>query len=269
MTDTQSIANPGHEPAPTAAVERPAPVKVPSVSALRHGILSDPFGLRTLIILWCFWLLISWSITLAMDARVHTVRWMIFSAAFGMMAVWPAARLSQQLAWNRGSRLHRSRVFNCLSATFLDWLCLATILQVVIWPLMLVGQWTMQQTLWLDLAMLSWSLLIAAFVALGRMLWAGWARISMMLFCLLLLLGEPIWLGLTGIGFTDMTRHGESWQMRISPIQALWELTTTIQPYLPTDWINNIISTATAALLAWVILLAAAAFTRKSGAGVD
>ena len=76
----------------------------------------------------------------------------------------------------------------------------------------------------------------------------------MMLFCLILLLGEPIWLAVTGMGFTSFTRHGEAWQMRISPIQALWELTTTIQPYFGTDWIKNVISAAVAAGLAWLVL---------------
>ncbi|MEZ6192002.1 MAG: hypothetical protein R3C45_12050 [Phycisphaerales bacterium] len=214
----------------------------------RAGGLIDPFGLRMLVITWCLWLLVSWSITLAMGATVHAVRWVVFSAAFGLMAVWPAIRLSQQLSGGRGERYARPSMR--VLGTLLDWVCLISVFQVVVWPLMLVGRWSPQQTLWLDLAVVSWSLLTGVLVGLGRVLPVAGARVGAMVLCVLLLLGEPVLMAFGG-GFMDATA-GTAWRMRISPVQALWELTTTVQPYNPSGWVPVILSTAAAALLGWL-----------------
>lgn len=254
---------------PAEPIQHEGAATVTPPARARRGMMIDPFGLRTLIISWCLWLLVSWSITLAIDATVHAVRWVIFSAMFGLMAVWPALRLSQQLPWyqpyrSRGKGLHatnggggpsKAGTSRRVLATLLDWVCLLAVLQVVIWPLMLVGRWSVQQTLWLDLAVMSWSLLAGALVGLGRVLPTVWARIGAMVLCVLLAVGEPVWLALTGMGFTEPNAtHGQGWQMRISPIQALWELTTTGEPYDPSGWVPVIISTAVAAVLAWLVL---------------
>lgn len=203
------------------------------------GVRFDPFGLRGLVIVWCLWLLLSWSITLGMSATAHAVRWMIFSAVFGLMAVWPAVRLSQQGL--RGSRRGRA-----VWGTLLDWFCLVGIFQVVVWPLMLLGRWSDQQTLWLDLAVLAWSLLTGAIVGLGRLLPGSGGRWGAMGVCMLLLLGEPVWLAVGG------TTGGS--QMGVSPIQALWELTTTVQPFDPSKWSAVVLSVGAAAVLAWCVL---------------
>ena len=233
----------------------------------------DPFGLRALIITWCLWLLASWSITLAISATVHAVRWVVFSAVFGLMAVWPALRLSQQLpsrfggsaAYDTrhldfGAATFRTRLF----ATMLDWFCLLLVFQVVVWPLMLVGRWTVQQTLWLDLAVLSWSLLTAVLIGLGRLAPLAWLRVVAMLLCVLLLIGEPIWMAVMNTGFGHTADAGAGrlvdthWQMRISPLQTLWELTTTQQPYDPSGWQATILSTAAAGGLGLIVLAAMA-----------
>ena len=223
-----------------------------------RGGTFDPFGLRALIIAWCLWLLASWSITLAINATAHAVRWVVFSAVFGLMAVWPALRLSQQLPWyppysraGRGVDLPTASAGMRIKATLLDWICLAGVFQIVIWPLMLLGGWTDRQTLWLDLAVLSWSLLTGAVIGFGRVLPGGWARMGAMAVCLLLLFGEPVWIVVSG-GLVTGQGAGP---MRVSPIQALWELTTTIQPYDPGPWVVTILSTAAAAGLAWAGLI--------------
>jgi hypothetical protein len=236
----------------------------------RAGGLIDPFGLRMLVITWCLWLLVSWSITLAMGATVHAVRWVVFSAAFGLMAVWPAIRLSQQLPIRRtrgkiggkpGSHSGGGGYSGGVLGTLLDWVCLISVFQVVVWPLMLVGRWSPQQTLWLDLAVVSWSLLTGVLVGLGRVLPVAGARVGAMVLCVLLLLGEPVLMAFGG-GFMDVTA-GTAWRMRISPVQALWELTTTVQPYNPSGWVPVIVSTAAAALLGWLVLSAMAWRVRK------
>jgi hypothetical protein len=227
----------------------------------------DPFGLRTLIISWCLWLLVSWSITLAIGATAHAVRWVIFSAVFGLMAVWPALRLSQQLPGrdaDTGAALADSVEGGAATtsvrvwATMLDWICLMLVFQVVIWPLMLVGRWSAEQTLWLDLAVVFWSSLSAVLIGLGRVLPLPGVRVWAMLLCMLLLVGEPVLMAIGGISFDSVGSAGRSgsavWQMRISPLQAMWELTTTVRPYDPTVWRPTILSTAAASGLGWCVL---------------
>lgn len=241
-------------------------VVVNAVTQARPTVVIDPFGLRLLIISWCLWLLVSWSITLAIGSPVHAVRWVVFSAAFGLMAVWPALRLSQRLGgWRCDKGLGHAMELGAplrLLATLLDWTCMLMVFQVVVWPLMLVGRWSVQQTLWLDLAVLAWSLLSAALVGMGRLSSAGWARVLAMVLCVLLWVGEPAWMALGGAGFADPA-NVSGWQMRISPIQALWELTTTVRPFDPAGWIPAVISTATAAGLAWVLLAGMAWWIRE------
>lgn len=240
----------------------------------RAAGLIDPFGLRMLVISWCLWLLVSWSITLAMGATVHAVRWVVFSAVFGLMAVWPAVRLSQQLPWGRTGlaraggegdvQIARARPSMRVLGTLLDWVCLLSVFQVVVWPLMLVGRWSPQQTLWLDLAVVSWSLLTGVLIGLGRVLPMPGARVGSMVLCVLLLLGEPVLMTFGG-GFADGGLSvGGGWRMRVSPVQALWELTTTVQPYNPSGWVPVIVSTAAAAGLGWLVLWGMALWTRDS-----
>lgn len=100
---------------------------------------------------------------------------------------------------------------------FLDWVCLMLVLQAVIWPLKLVGQWTYEQALWLDGAIGAWTLLAGAMVAAGRQFETGWARAAAMALCVLLVVGEPAAMAL----FSD----AGGWWMRVSPIGVLWELT--------------------------------------------
>ncbi len=247
-------------PSPTAAIEPKGPERVSRF---------DPFGLRVLVITWSLWLLTSWSITLAFNATVHAVRWVIFSAVFGLMAVWPALRLSQQLPWyppyGRGSGVRgvAASATRRVLATGLDWLCLLAVLQVVIWPLMLLGRWSVEQTFWLNMAVVSWSLLTGALVGLGRVLPGAWARLGAMVLCMLLLVGEPIWRALYGLFFAVSGSGEPAGQMRISPIQALWELTTTTPPYDPGQWVPVILSTAAAAGLAWGVLIVMAVVLRE------
>ena len=143
----------------------------------------------------------------------------------------------------------------------LDWFCLLLVFQVVVWPLMLVARWTTEQTLWLDLAVLSWSLLTAVLIGLGRLAPLAWLRVTAMVLCVLLLIGEPVWMAVAGTGFdiaADATPGrlvDTDWQMRISPLQTLWELTTTEQPYDPSVWRPTILSTAAAGGLGLIVLI--------------
>ena len=225
-------------------------------------VICDPYGLRALVLGWCMWLLISWSITLAIGATAHAVRWVVFCALVGLMGVWPALRLSQQLPGEHGkdeggrSTYDPALATEKVMATWLDWVCLMLVFQVVIWPLMIVGRWTFEQTLWLNVAVMSWSALTGLCIGLGRIIPIPGGRSLAMMLGMLLVVAEPVvmmFLGhnpaamLLGQGDPDTAMH-------VSPIQAVWELTTTIQPSDPSPWVPVILSIALAALLGWVML---------------
>ncbi|GAB4187768.1 MAG: hypothetical protein Kow00105_02430 [Phycisphaeraceae bacterium] len=219
-------------------------------------VVWDPFGLRFLVIGWCLWLLVSWSISLTLGATVHAVRWVVFSAVFGLMAVWPAYRLGQQPVAVSAGRRTDGAGFGAL-ATLLDWVFLVVIFQVVIWPLMLVGGWSFRQALFLDGAILSWSLLTGLLLALGRARPGQAARVVMMVLCVMLLIGEPVLTAVPSVSGWWESAAGEGGRsdlMRVSPVQALWELTTTRQPYDPSRWAVTIFSTAFAAAIGWALL---------------
>ncbi len=173
---------------------------------------------RLLILLWCLWLLGSWGVTLGIESLVLATRLMVYACAFGLMLLWPVFRLSQA-----GRAEHA-----VLRVVSLDWLCLILVLQTVIWPLRLSGEWGVMQTVYLNLALASWVWLIAGIIGLGLI--TGKRTLAMWA-CVFLLLGEPALLGvLNVVGSGEWAGAGAgtwtwSWTMRISPIGALWEWT--------------------------------------------
>jgi hypothetical protein len=262
-----------HEPNGAPGVpDANAAVLVVGVKPGRRRGLADPYGLRALVLGWCMWLLISWSITLAIGATAHAVRWVVFSALVGLMGVWPALRLSQQLpgrsdapaTW-RGAENKASAPRRVL-ATGLDWLCLMLVFQVVVWPLMVVGRWSVSQTLWLDVAIGAWSALTGVFLGLGRVVPVSGARTWAMMLGMLLIVGEPAAMIALGHGPASVFNPtGAAQAMVISPVQAVWELTTTIQPSDPTPWVPVILSVSAAAVLGWALLWGIAIINKDRG----
>ncbi len=66
--------------------------------------------------------------------------------------------------------------------------------------------------------------------------------------------GAPVGVPGAGVSGGPGPSGGAGLQMRISPVQALWELTTTVRPYDPSPWGPAIISVAVAAGLGWWVL---------------
>lgn len=206
---------------------------------------SDPGWLRAVIVVWCFWLLGAWAMAWLSDTSVPRVRWMMFAGGFGLMLVWPAFRLSERidlgtdgLATGRGAA----------GPVLLDWLSLAAVYQAVIWSLHLIAGWPLIRGLWLDAAVLSWSLLCALIVAGARRWPNGIARAVGMLLCIALVFAEPaaLWLA-------DLAGQ-EGWPMRISPIQALWELTSPGDGSGTGRWGVQVMSIGLVAILGWSAL---------------
>jgi hypothetical protein len=153
---------------------------------------------RTLVLGWCGWLMISWLGCLAVfppratelhvarsaldQAQRHlpAVRGTLIAAMVGISLVWPALRLTQHGITRPAMR--------CVG----DLLCLLLVLQVVIWPLRVLVHWTGWQTLWIDLAVVGWSLPIGLWVYLGLRRGTSAARLLAMALCLATLLGLPL-----------------------------------------------------------------------------
>lgn len=236
-----------------AAGETPVP---------RHVIFNP--SSRELLLGWCVWLLGSWGVSLRMDVATVATRWMIFGALFGLMILWPALRLSQDafrpnsyLDESRGgppSRLRPSRLTPLLILR--DWLSMVLVFQAVIWPLRVSAQWSIAQTVWLDGAVLGWSLLVAALVAWGCHSRLGAHRVTAMLLVMLLLFAEPLVMFIANRMTVDTP---VTWTMRVSPIEAMWALTVEPIDYRPAPWTAQVTLVLIAAALAWAIIL----ITRK------
>ena len=165
---------------------------------------------------------------------------MLFAGSFGMMLVWPAFRLSESVDPTRPGR-------QAIGPIFLDWLGLVLVYQAVIWSLHLMAMWPLMRGIWLDAAVMSWSLLSALIVATARRWPGAIARSIGMLLCIALVFAEPLYIWL-------LSEPGHEWVMRISPIQALWELTEPPARGRIHNWSNRIITIGLVAALGWVIL---------------
>ncbi|MBX2851800.1 MAG: hypothetical protein KTR15_08660 [Phycisphaeraceae bacterium] len=213
---------------------------VEDVAAARRRGPSDPGWLRVVIVVWCFWLLGAWGAAWLSDTSVPRVRWMMFAGSFGLMLAWPAFRLSQQVRSDEPG--------HGALQVLLDWLAMIGVYQAVIWSLHLLAAWPLIRGVWLDAAVMAWSLLTALIVAAARRWPYGWARTAAMALCIALVFAEPVVLWLVVIS------GGEAWPMRVSPIQAFWELTKppsrgTIQP-----WDKRTLMIAFVAVSGWLSL---------------
>lgn len=227
-------------------------------SCLRTHHASDPCGgagvwpdrggiaifLRVWVLAWCLWLLGSWVVVLRTSAQVPLGRGMIHAVMMGVMLLWPAFRLSQDFVW-RG-RFGSARIL-------VDWLCMIVLFQAVLWPLRLMSNWAIGQVMWLNAAVAAWGLLAAAIVAWGCRSSSGLARALAMAVCVLLLLGEPAVMGLASA--MAGPGSGVTWAMCVSPIQAIWFLSSP-PGTRSTDqsWAVPIVNVAIVAGLAWGFL---------------
>lgn len=204
---------------------------------------------RRVVLGWCLWLLGSWAVLLPMEGAVWAVRGMILAALVGLMVLWPLVRLSEAVIITPADAAafpDRKPWPTWLVSVgvFVEWLSLIAVLQAVIWPLRITGDWSLAQALWLDAAVISWSLITAALIALGLQMNASSSRSVVMALCLLLFLGEWIvaaWLPVAGLG--------------VSPLATVWSLTAPAAAVRHADVATPILAAAAAAVLAWVIVV--------------
>lgn len=194
-----------------------------------------PATARNIVLLWCLWLLGSWTVTMRIDAVVPATRLMMHACMIGLMIIWPAFRLGQDLP-------RRSAALIVLW----DWLCLNLVFQAVIWPLQVSAGWHGWQAMWLDIAVAAWSGLTGMVLALGAGWQGGFRRALAMVLCMALLLGEPLVLAVLNRVLTDAAPI--TWTLRLSPVAVIRDLTAA-EPIAPAA---SIISVAIAAGLGWI-----------------
>jgi hypothetical protein len=208
---------------------------------------------------WCLWLLGSWGTILLLDSPVPAARWMVFAGVLGMMLLWPLFRLSQAagppapaLPGVPGPPDGDPPALLPARQVLKDWLSLNLVFQAVLWPLQLTANWHLGQTAWLSAAVAAWSLLTAAVVAWGGRRPSRGVRISAMILCVLLMLGEPLVMAAVNLGPASGPGLSHVWPMVVSPIDTLWAATDSHYNWQPGLWGARIVGVAAAAALAWV-----------------
>jgi len=230
-----------HEDTPTRTHVPDAPHVPPCGANSRRGAANThSVILRAIVLGWCLWLLGAWAVSLSIDSPVPATRWMIFCSLIGLTAVWPTVRLSLD-----GS------ADGAVTWAILEWLALIAIFQIVIWPLALTARWPYLQMLWLDLAVVAWSLLTALLVVVGLRSLNGLHRLVAVVLCLLLFLAEPLIVALADVPLGS--QNGPAWVMRVSPIQTVWALTENPLDWSSGPWRRNIVTVAVAVVVAWCL----------------
>jgi len=205
------------------------------------------------------WLLVSWLLSFGWDSPIRpslrayesSVSHLLVLLSLGIAIVWPLFRLS---ALNRGG----PRVI-----AFVDFVAIALTLQVVLWPMLISGQWSLIRLVTLDWTLCAWSFVIAACVALGsvspvisrdsyRVPSGRFARINfrrafwMFIILLLSMLGPLVSLMMD----QDSSMASEMFQW--SPISASWWMSThTLDTPLSEEWVRLIVLSVVG-VVAWL-----------------
>ncbi len=241
-------------PTPQADDPTPDAPQPPQARHDHHVNRHDPDpGSRLLVLLWCLWLLGSWASTLLMESAVPGVRWMVYAGLVGMMLMWPVLRLSQGTVATTGHDVDLlPRPTLVLAHVVRDWLSLMLVFQSVLWLLRLTSDWSIDQTLWLDGAIIGWTLITAGILAWGRLGHHGPRRALAMLLCVALIFAEPaamaVWELLTRQS-VDPNRI-----MRISPISTIEGLTASPVEWRLEPWATQVGCVLLAASLVWMTL---------------
>lgn len=267
----------GHSrPAPTDEAA-PAPVSANEIAAELDSRPEPPLlsmhpartvpqrppdnGPAMLASLWIIWLLASLAMAFRFESTPLMLRWCVFAAGLGAMLLWPAFRLSSALGPTpRDATIDEQT--RPASTVLFEWLCMMLIMQIVVWPLRVkLGYeqalerptaWTTHQTAWVLAALASWSLLTAAFVALGSRTHSPRGRAAAMAACALLYLGEPALMAIVNLSAGPAA--GTTWRMYVSPIQAFWEMSDAPVNWAPAVWRPRVEAIAAAAAAAWAVV---------------
>lgn len=223
----------------------------PSVRLTPHQIKQWRWAsTRLLVLLWCMYLFGVWLLSLQADSPTPASHWMIWCMMVGMLIIWPALTLSQTRYIVR--KHHHEPNPDGLPGmpipvpmrtwvVFVQWLCLGLVNQSVLWPLQITAGWATYQTMWINAALLSWSLLIGLFIAVGKRSFSSVHRTLAMLICVGLVFGEPLLQAMLNT----------SWHMMISPLNTVHQL---LLGHITNSVTSHITGVALAACVGWGVL---------------
>lgn len=196
---------------------------------------------------WCLWLIGAWAVTFLSSASLIAAdRWMSFAAAMGLLLIWPAWRLSLEIP---SATVHPLQT---IGHVWIEWLALNLVLQAVIWTLPVGSGWSFQQTLWLDAALASWSLLIAAIVAAGTLAASPPRQNLAMLGCLLILFGQPL---LQALGWISHHTTSPLNFQALNVWTLLYQLTRPPEHFRPESYLPRIAPIVVLDAALWLILV--------------
>ena len=143
---------------------------------------------RGLVLLTTCWIFATWCICIGVRPPIQPsiasylpgIRLFIASLAIGLCVAWPMLRLSE-----RPSRAPMSQVL-------IDFVTLAVLMHVVIWPLRLATNWSIDRMGLIDLFLFSWGLLIAAILSMTIGSRLAIERVAAMILILVISLLGPI-----------------------------------------------------------------------------
>ena len=143
---------------------------------------------RGLVLLTTCWIFATWCICIGVRPPIQPsiasylpgIRLFIASLAIGLCVAWPMLRLSE-----RPSRAPMSQVL-------IDFVTLAVLMHVVIWPLRLATNWSINRMGLIDLFLFSWGLLIAAILSMTIGSRLAIERVAAMILILVISLLGPI-----------------------------------------------------------------------------
>lgn len=138
---------------------------------------------------------------------------------------------------------------------FRDWLSMNLVFQSVVWPLRITAGWELEQALWIDAAVASWSLLVGALTAWGCRYRHNSGRAWATIIVFLVTFGEPLLLNGIALLNEKFSLAIPNWPMRLSPIETMYALTVSSGLFEPGAWRFNVVAVAAAGLLAWLITL--------------
>ena len=218
----------------------------------QHTGPNELYGVRLLMLGWCIWLMGTWIVLyFTMGWAGQAFRVMVFAGLIGMMGLWPAVRLSQvdRPTGERDGESEAGWWAGACRRTLLDWLCLNLVWQAVVWPLRVAGDWGLWQAAWVAAAVAAWSLLTGLIIAWGRGTDAAGRRAAAMAVCVGLVLAEPLILWAVRLS-GQVPAAG----MQVSPLQAVWNLTSRTAAVTTGPWDQQVVAVALAGVAGWVAL---------------
>lgn len=158
---------------------------------------------RSLILFASAWLMASWLLAVGALPPIEpstliyepSARLMIALIVLGGTIAWPLLRLS-------GQRQRRP-----IAAVLLDLISLVVLVQIVLWPLRLMTNWTAERTALIDCEVVGWMAIVAALLAISTSRGA--------------LVRTAVMVVLVGWVIAPLAIYGPA-----SPVGAIWEVTS-------------------------------------------